>query len=50
MIFFIIGVVAALVALAVRLLSEEGKAAAFIPGGKCGSAPCSKVADMPELR
>lgn len=32
MIFFIIGVVAALVALAVRLLSEEGKAAAFIPG------------------
>jgi regulator of protease activity HflC (stomatin/prohibitin superfamily) len=32
MIFFIIGVVAALVALAVLLLSEEGKAAAFIPG------------------
>lgn len=32
MIFFIIGVLAALVALAVLLLSEEGKAAAFIPG------------------
>lgn len=32
MIFFIIGVLAALVALAVLLLSKEGKAAAFIPG------------------